>query len=295
MEPLSSAYGAWIKTMVANSSAETRITPENVYQLGEKNLLKYLDKVISDLALPASGFFGAGNLLELWKKAQEGASCLILPEHYSNTDLPCFCYFLRKALPEGGEMADNLVAIAGKKLNEDNPVIAAFASAYSRIVICPSRALPLVNGKKDEEERLRIIQINRAAMLKLNQIKRERKMVLVFPAGTRFRPWDTSSKRGVREIDSYIKGFDYMCLVAINGSVLKIRQGDMLDDYVDKDIVRFSASPVLSCAEFRAKAKLEAEKTGIEDTKQAIVDTVMAELDTMHAAAELERQKLLAP
>ncbi|MDR3325222.1 MAG: 1-acyl-sn-glycerol-3-phosphate acyltransferase [Spirochaetaceae bacterium] len=294
METLSGAYGGLIKTICSGSNVATHVTPDNVYQLGNKSLLPHIDRVLGDLVLDASGFSGTEHILELWKKSQEGAACLILPEHYSNTDLPCFSYLLRKELPQGEEIVENVVAIAGKKLNEDNPAVAAFASAYSRIVICPSRELPLVNGKKDEEERLRVIQINRAAMHTLNRVKRERKMVLVFPAGTRFRPWDPASKRGVREIDSYVKGFDYMCLVAINGSVLKIRKGDMLDDYVDKDVVHFTASPVVSCAAFRAKAKEAAEKCGARDVKQAVVDALMAELDSMHNAVEPERQKLLS-
>jgi glycerol-3-phosphate O-acyltransferase len=179
------------------------------------------------------------------------------------------------------------------KLNEENPSIAAFASAYSRLVICPSRSLSSVDGKKDEEERLRVIQINRAAMVTLSRIKKEKKLVLVFPAGTRYRPWDPASKRGVREIDSYIKSFDYMCLVSVNGKLLSIRQGGMIEDYVNKDVVHYTASPVISCAEFRENAKKDAESKNIEDKKQAVVDAIMAELDRMNIAAEVNRQKLL--
>ncbi|MDR2865595.1 MAG: 1-acyl-sn-glycerol-3-phosphate acyltransferase [Spirochaetaceae bacterium] len=294
METLNTVYSSLIKKVFSDAKqASTRITPDNVYQLGDKNLLPYLDKMVCDLALSGSGFSGIEHLTELWKKSQEGASCLILPEHYSNLDLPGFSYFLRKEMTEGERFADDLVAIAGKKLNEDNPAVAAFASAYSRIVICPSRELSLVNGKKDEAERLRVIQINRAAMLALNRIKREHKMILVFPAGTRYRPWDPASKRGVREMDSYIKNFDYMCLVAVNGELLSVGKDSMMDDSIHKDILRYTVSPLIPCAEFRAKAKAEAEKNKVEDMKQAVVDTVMAELDKIHEAAEIERQKML--
>jgi glycerol-3-phosphate O-acyltransferase len=294
MQTLSEAYGGLIKELLQVVSAPARITPENVYQGGNNKLLPYLVKLVEDLALPGSCFSGAENLLELWKKAEEGASCLILPEHYCNTDLPTFFYFLGKALPD---MADtfynNIVAIAGRKLNEENPAVAAFASAYSRLVICPSRELPLIDGKKDEEERLRVIQINRAAMLTMNRMKREHKMILVFPAGTRYRPWDPASKRGVREMDSYIKTFDYMCHIAINGEILRVRPGGMIDDYVAQDVVRLTASPVIPCSEFRRQAKAEAEAAGVEDVKQAIVDKVMANLEKLHVAAEVERQKIL--
>ncbi|MDR0527087.1 MAG: 1-acyl-sn-glycerol-3-phosphate acyltransferase [Spirochaetaceae bacterium] len=290
METISSKYGALIKKSIGASKVATYITPENVYQPGELAVRPFLDQIVEELALNGSGISGAENLVALLEKARGGASCLVLPEHYSNTDLPCISYFLRKHSTAGAEVAEALVAIAGMKLNEQNPQVAAFASAFSRIVICPSRYLELYNGEKDPEERLRVIKINRASMHALDELKRQGKLILVFPAGTRYRPWDPGSKRGVREIDSYIKSFDYMCLISVNGELLKIREGDMIDDYVNNDVVRLTASPVLSCAEFRANAKLNASGA---DRKQAVVDAIMAKLDEMHNAAEAERQKLL--
>jgi glycerol-3-phosphate O-acyltransferase len=292
MEELSSAFSGIIKNVCSNANVAAHITPENVYQEGNKNILPYLDQLIEALALPGSGFSGAENLHELWKKSQAGASCLILSEHYSNSDLPGFFYYLKKALPQGEAVANDIISIAGRKMNEENPAIAAFASAYSRIVICPSRELPLVDGKKDEEERLRVIQINRTALLTMNRLKRGRKMILVFPAGTRYRPWDPASKRGVREMDSYIRTFDYMCLVSINGVLLAVRKGEMINDFVQQDVLRYTASPVLSCADFRHKAKVGAENAGSEDVKQAVVDALMAKLEAFHNEAEIERQKI---
>lgn len=286
MRTLSGAYHDVIKKALSASKVATRITPENVFQEGELEVRPYLDMVMKELELPGSGFEGAEHICELLDKARGGASCLILPEHYSNTDLPGISYYLRKHSPKAAEAADALVAIAGMKLNEQNRQVAAFASAYSRIVICPSRYLDLYNGEKDPEERLRVIQINRASMRVLDRVKREGKLVLVFPAGTRYRPWEPDTKRGVREIDSYIKGFDYMCLIALNGQFLTVREGDMIDDYVNEDIMRLTASPVISCADFRSKIRSEAEACGIEDKKQAVVDAIMSELEKMHDAAE---------
>jgi glycerol-3-phosphate O-acyltransferase len=82
-----------------------------------------------------------------------------------------------------------------------------------------------------------------------------------------------------------------MCPVAVNGEVLHIRQGDMMDDSVSKDLVRLTAGPVLSCADFRNRARAEAR--GIEDKKQAAVDAVMRLLEDMHNKAEPKRQALL--
>jgi glycerol-3-phosphate O-acyltransferase len=136
-------------------------------------------------------------------------------------------------------------------------------------------------------------------MKSLMKVKVSGKLVLIFPSGTRYRPWDPGSKRGVREIDSYIKSFDYMCPVAINGEVLHIGEGDMLNDAVTPDLVRLTAGPVLSCSEFREKVRADAEAGGaqnngaVEDKKQAVVDAIMALLEEMHIKAEPKRLAML--
>jgi glycerol-3-phosphate O-acyltransferase len=193
----------------------------------------------------------------------------------------------------GQAISDALVAIAGLKLNEDNPAVAAFSSAYTRLVIYPSRSLKGLDPEKDRAEIIRYNTINRAALKTLNEVKVKTKIVLVFPSGTRYRPWDPSTKKGVREIDAYIRSFDYLCCVAINGEVLHVQQTDMMNDAVSNDLVRITAGPVTPCAEIREKARTAAEAAGIEDKKQATVDAIMTELERMHIAAEEKRQKLL--
>ncbi|MDR2096145.1 MAG: 1-acyl-sn-glycerol-3-phosphate acyltransferase [Treponema sp.] len=289
METLTTAFADLIKLAVSRSKTSTVVTEQNVYQEGAADILPLLDKMVESLILPGSGVSGMEHLEELFEKAESGKSCLLLLEHYSNMDLSIFSYLVRQAGGRGRDIAKALVAIAGLKLTEDNPVVAAFASAYTRIVICPSRSLLSLDAEKDKAELIRINGINRAAMKALTDIKVKGKLVLVFPSGTRYRPWDPGTKKGVREMDSYIKSFDYMCLVALNGEVLHVRQGDMLDDSVSKDLVRVSIGPVYSCTDFRNRVRAQAEAAGIEDKKQATVDAVMAELEQMHIKAEALR------
>jgi glycerol-3-phosphate O-acyltransferase len=127
----------------------------------------------------------------------------------------------------------------------------------------------------------------------LTTIKPQGKIILVFPSGTRFRPGDPSTKKGVREIDSYIRSFDYLCCVALNGEILHISRDDMLEDLVGADLIRVTAGKVLPCGEFREQSRAAAEAAGSEDKKQAAVDAVMAELEKTHIAAEEKRQALL--
>lgn len=295
METLNTAFRDQIRRAVSLTKVSTRVTEQNVYQEGQDDILPILDEMTESLLLPGSGVDGMENLEELFSQAESGKSCLLLVEHYSNMDLSIVSCLIRKAGGRGEKIGKALVAIAGMKLNEDNPVVAAFASAYSRIVICPSRSLISLDAEKDRAEIIRLNSINRAALRTLNDIKVKGKIILVFPSGTRYRPWDPSTKKGVREIDSYIRTFDSMCCMAINGQVLHVQQTDMMNDAVSKDMVRITAGSVRSCADFRTAAKADAEARGIEDKKQAVVDAIMADLETLHIAAEERRQKLLNP
>jgi glycerol-3-phosphate O-acyltransferase len=292
METLTTMFREEIKAAVTTASASTVITKDNVYQEGDERIVAILDKMAGSLMLPGSGVDGMENLEGLLAKAQSGKSCLLLLEHYSNLDLSIFSLLVRQAGGRGGEIADALIAIAGAKLNEDSPVVAAFASAYTRIVIYPSSYLTGLPPEKKQVEIPRSLSINRAAMKALEEKKTQGKLVLVFPAGTRYRPWDPSTKKGVREIDSYIKSFDYMCCVALNGDILHVQKTDMMNDAVSRDVVRVTAGPIRSCAEFRERARgTVAETDTSRDKKRAVVDAIMAELDELHTEAEKKRKR----
>jgi len=300
MRTLSTEFREEIKTTVALAKAQTIITKGNVYQEGDARLIPILDKMAESLILPGSCVDGMENLERLLEMAESGKSCLLLLEHYSNLDLTIFSLLVKKAGGRGGDITDALIAIAGAKLNEDNPIVAAFASAYTRIVIYPSSYLKGLAPEVKKAEVVRGLSINRAAMKALEERKSQGKLVLIFPAGTRYRPWDPSTKKGVREIDSYIKSFDYMCCVALNGDILQVNQTDMMNDVVSEDVVRITAGPVRSCSEFREKVHADfdrhsgfdgAEKDlNSDDRKQAVVDAVMAELETLHDEAEKKRK-----
>jgi len=293
METLTTAFKEQIKKAMSLSKVSTVITKDNVYQEGDNNILPILDEMVDSLMLPGSGTDGMENLEELLSKAESGKSCVLLLEHYSNFDLSIISLLVRRAGGRGKDIADAFVAIAGMKLNEDSPIVAAFAGAYTRIVIYPSRSLHGMDAEKKSVEVPRSVAINRAAMKALETVKTQGKIILLFPSGTRYRAWDPSTKRGVREIDSYIHSFDYMCCVALNGVLLHVQQTDMTSDVVTKDIVRITAGPVYSCAEFREKERAKAEAAGVEDKKQAVVDAIMAELERLHNEAEDKRKKLL--
>jgi glycerol-3-phosphate O-acyltransferase len=290
--------------MIAASQGPAVVSDKNVYQLGNAAILPFIDGMIEDNLLPGSEIRGIERLESLLESARSGEACLLLLEHYSNFDLPVFHYLLAKAGGKGREVADALLAIAGIKLNESNPVVLAFTEAYTRLVIYPSRSVESLKEKLKESpkelvaEVMRSTTVNLASMRKLSELKKEGKLVLVFPSGTRYRPWDPSTKRGVREIDSYIKSFSKMVLVSINGNILRLNtEGGMEDDLVCEDRVVYTVSQVIDCKEFRETVKANYHlrdeiKNGHpfrDDKKQAIVDEAMAQLERLHEATEKDR------
>ncbi len=291
MEPISRKYRERIMRMMALSRGQSHVEDHNVSQAGNAEVLPIIDGIVEENLLTGSGVRGLEHLDLLMKAAAAGEPCLLLVEHYSNFDLPVFHYLLRKAGRE--DIAAAIVAIAGIKLNETNPVVLAFTEAYTRLVIYPSRSLEIIKQKIKEPKELvaelmRSTAVNRAAMKALAQLKVSGKLVLVFPAGTRFRPWDPTTKRAVREIDSYVKGFSKMCLVTINGNILRLNpEGEMHEDLVCQDRVLYEVGPVTDCAEFRAWVKREHHHR--EDKKQAVADEIMLRLERMHEAVEKDR------
>jgi len=286
---ITTVFGDQIKRVMKVSKAPTVINENNVYQEGDPNVLAILDELVEIVALPGSGLDGYGHLLDLYQKAGSGKACLLLVEHYSNLDLSIFSYLARKAGMRGKDISDSLIAIGGIKLNEDNPVVAAFTGAYTKLVIYPSRSIQNLDPIINKNEINRAKAINNAAMKSLIRHKYKGHLVLVFPSGTRYRSWEPDTKKGVREIDSYIRSFDYMCFVALNGEVLHVQKTDMMNDEVSKDVIKVTVGPVISSKEFRDKVLAAASEE--EDKKQAVADAIMVELEKMHTNAEVERIK----
>ena len=169
----------------------------NVYQEGRGEILPYIDQILEDHLLSNSRIEGFEHLTELYARALKGESCLLLVEHYSNFDLPVFHYLLRKQGDPGKAIADTIVSIAGIKLSESNPAVNAFAKAYTRLVIYPSRSLEIIKKRFMEPGKLyheirRSMAINRAAVKKLAELKAGLPG-FGLSGRQRFRPWDPGS------------------------------------------------------------------------------------------------------
>jgi glycerol-3-phosphate O-acyltransferase len=130
-------------------------------------------------------------------------------------------------------------------------------------------------------------------MKMLNSLRKEGRLILVFPSGTRYRPWDPSTARGLKEIDTYLKFYSHMVLISINGNTLVPNPaGGMDEDYPTKDLMIYTVSPVRRCSEFRRQALKNRDHD--EERKQHVADSVMAALRGLHDRTEKARLRLLA-
>lgn len=285
--------------LVRNSRERQDVDPNAVFQPANLKNRPIIEKIIEALQLPGSKMLHFDRLKELYDRSQQGESCLILSEHYSNFDIPNLFYLAHQYGEEGDKVVNSIIPMAGRKLNAESRFVLAFTEAYTRIVIYPSRDLQKLEGTDQyEEERKLSRAINRSALREMIRAKHAGHPILVFPAGTRYRPGVPESKQGLPEIDSYIKSFDHMLLVGIAGNVLQVDPtGNMEADVPEQDVVIYNMGEIIDCKKFREKARREGgfdETASGPEAKQKVVSTVMEKLDELHHEAEAERQRCLA-
>jgi len=191
-------------------------------------------------------------------------------------------------------VADSIVSVAGVKLNEESKLVLAFTEVFTRVVLYPTRGIDAIaNEKERHEAQKRRARINIAALKRLMALRRAGKIILLFPSGTRYRPWDPTTARGLKEIDTYLKFYSRMVLVAVNGNTLLPNpQGGMDEDFPAQDVMIYTVSQVRKCSEFRRRALKGREHD--EDPKQHVADSVMAALAALHARTEKARLRLFA-
>lgn len=289
--PLREKYGTLFAELPKLSEAAAKIDETNIYQKANPRMLQFMYQLVKENLAEGSRIENKAHFEDFYDQVCAGKHGLILMEHYSNTDLPGLCYLLEHSDSQKLEdLSHRIVAIAGMKLNEESPVVRAFAEGFTRVVIYPTRSLNKKeeNARSQEEakaEEQKARKINLAAMRAMDECKKRGEVILVFPSGTRYRPGHPETKQGLREIDSYLRLFDIMILVSINGCMLDIHSDDMLDEDIGPDKMIFAASPVLECKTFRKNILASLPETE-EDPKQRVIDTVMQRLEEQHNKIE---------
>ncbi len=279
--------------LLKHSQEPQFIANEDLYRPANLKNRDLVEQVIEKLLLPGSGICGFENLVELHKRSMAGESCVMMLEHYSNFDIPNL-FFLARDHPEGGKIFDEVVAMAGMKLNEESKFVLAFTEAYTRLVIYPPRGLAAFEGTDAyEREEARSREINRKALHRMIRLKHSGHIILLFPAGTRYRADKPGSKDILPQVDSYLRGFDHMVLVGIAGNTLEVNpNGEMEKDLPCQDVVTYRVSPVMPCSDFRERILSGSSASG-EEARQLIARAVGTELDTLHRDAAAIREEAL--
>ncbi|MBP5156425.1 MAG: 1-acyl-sn-glycerol-3-phosphate acyltransferase [Treponema sp.] len=288
--PLRVRYADIFSQLASLSHAAAKIDGTNVYQEANPATRKFMDQLVQDNLLPESRVEGMANFEDFYDQVCAGKRGLILMEHYSNTDLPVLCYMLEHCgNSKLADLSKRIVAIAGMKLNEEDPIVRSFAESFTRVVIYPTRSLSSKEKDIDEEkakaEEQRARKINLAAMHAMDDCKKRGEVILVFPAGTRYRPGHPETKKGLREIDSYLRLFDIVILVSINGLMLELQDEDMLNDLIAPAKMIYASSPVIECKPFR-KDYMDSLPADEADPKQRVIDHVMELLEKQHVHYE---------
>lgn len=283
----------YLRDIASNLTRDYSVGPDNVYHEGVRANRVILNSMMEQLLLPGSGLLHAEHMKQLAELSARGKACLLAVEHYGNFDFPSLYYLIEKDPLLGLSVAETVLPIKSMKLNLNEKITNPFSCSFNSIIIYPSREIDRVTDP-EELKKVRAVSnpINHAAMRELTRRKYRGQIILVFPAGTRYRPWKPESKKAVREIQTYLKVFDHICFVGLNGNTLSPARSEIMgDDKVKKDIVLYNFSPVYDSKEFRKKSLRDGSSS--KDSGRRVAESVMEKLNELHRQGAPVREERL--
>ena len=271
--------------MLANyhSTENIKVTTDNVFQEGIRHNYDLFMELVDQLMLPGSCVKGAAHLLKTLLLVERGKSILFLMKHVGNFDVPCFYSLLSREGPQYRPILDRLVFIAGRKLNEDSLMVKTFTEIFSRIVIVPNREIPPETGTETPEQMAHretavkeAALINRAALRTMIRLKKQGRIIVLFPMGGRPKPW--LKEKGVRETTSYMRLFDYVHFIEMKGNLLPVGD-EMKEETPQRDKIVFVISESIPAQRVLQESRQLFEKQIDEkDFDQFNVDRVMVKI-----------------
>ncbi|MBW1828824.1 MAG: hypothetical protein JRI74_05335 [Deltaproteobacteria bacterium] len=270
------------------SAENQKITPANVFQEGIRHNYDLFIELVDRLMLPGSRVEGAKHLTKALSLIEQKQSILFLMKHVGNFDVPGFYSLLSREGTPYQDILDRIVFIAGRKLNEDSMFVKTYTEIFSRLVIVSNREIPPETpGAPPEQRSLReaVIKeaslINRAALRMMIQLKKEGRIIVLFPMGGRPKPW--LKEKGVKETTSYMKLFDYVNFIEMKGNLMPVGK-NMAEESPQRDKIVFVISePVLTKTYLEESRKLFGMQTEETDFDQFNVDRVMVEIGQTEA------------
>ncbi|APR64809.1 1-acyl-sn-glycerol-3-phosphate acyltransferase [Borrelia anserina] len=259
----------------------------NSYHEADSVSRSLVDTMIKRLLKENSTIVGVQNVLKLYEKSKSGKSSIILMEHYSNFDFPCFQFLLNKMGYE--EVAEHIVPIAGVKLFKDDLLIKTLSLGYSVIFIYPPHAFVGVDQETIRERRV----FNSNSMRCIVDKKSSGYMILIFPTATRYRKGRPETKRIISEISSYFKLFDYFMMVGINGNILEVASNeDMSCDVFKEDTLVYNATEILDIFEYKNLILEKLSQEGLKPTKEILGSRIADDLEKRFEVLHKEGSKI---
>ncbi|WP_024653939.1 1-acyl-sn-glycerol-3-phosphate acyltransferase [Borrelia persica] len=255
-------------------ACEKRDCLNSSYHEADSVSRKLVDTMIERLLKSNSTIVGIQNIFKLYEKSKSGKSSMILMEHYSNFDFPCFQFLLDKMNCK--EIAEHVIPVAGVKLFKDNLLIKSLTLGYNVIFIYPPHTF--IGAERETVRERRIFNAN--SMRYVADKKNNGYMILIFPTATRYRKGRPETKKIISEIVNYFKLFDYFIMVGINGNILEVSSnGDMSCDVFREDTLVYNATEVFDIVEYKALILEKLRQDGLSPTKEILGSQIADDLE----------------
>ncbi len=251
------------------------ITLDNVFQSANRKNREHFKVLIDKLLLPGSDIQGKENICEFYENFRQGKTSLIISEHKSNFDVPLLYALLNRMGKMYQEFFEKIVFIAGRKLNEEHPIVKLFAEQFNRIIVVPKSEV----NENDEDDLKHVMKVNFASQRFIKENK-QNYIFLVYPTGTRSKPWDRSTYKGLKQIYNYVKRFDQLIYLSTNGNCLVPKDTEMAQERPRKDKVNIIFSKPIQTKDLleHLKNNWQNDNLGEPSFKQFVIDFIMKEI-----------------
>ena len=256
------------------SKVPAKLTHETSVRWADTCNQPHIAAMARRLLLPGSGLVGVENLRQMVKLAGEGNACLLCLNHRSNLDVPTLEALLEDQ--QQGALFRQIIWIAGRKLEEDIGMTRMLVQCFNRVIVTPHGWFDSPHCEEDVHE-ARCINI--AAERAVAQLRHEGWVFALFPAGTRIRPDDQSTREAIVATDSYLKMFQYVVLCNIDGCTMPVTMDrDLTRETPKLDRVVYNFGPVQRTEQFRVDAAARFEEF---DQRTATAKAIMQAIEAL--------------
>lgn len=280
-----------IMQMLKNSIYSQDVLTVDTWQPANEKNLSLVLSIIATLVRDNSQIINSEHLLKIQSLLDQGKSCIIMPEHYSNFDLPGLFYLVNTKHPELQPVINKIISLSASKLNAESKIVLAFTEAFNRIMIYPARSK--ADNKENLtpeqiEEQKKLERINQQAIKTMLTARDKGNLILMFPSGTRFRPHDPQSRNALKQTSSFLKRFDYVCFIGIAGNTLIVNPNDnMAEDIVREDTMVYWIDEPIPSKDFMNQVE------GGRTNKDGVAQHITSYLLSLHEKAESIRAPLV--